>query len=86
MGPGLRLLLLLIVGVVAIAGVISLFGWGPSPKLDVKTPPGIGQKTHATVAVRESARGIAGLRVVLSQNGKEEVLRASVPSPAKPLT
>jgi len=74
MGPGLRLLLLLIVGVVAIAGIISLFGWGPSPELEVKAPPGIGQKTHATVAVRESARGIAGLRVVLSQNGKEEVL------------
>lgn len=74
MGPGLRLLLLLIVGVVAVAGIISLFGWGPSPKLDVKAPPGIGQRTHATVAVRESARGVAGLRVVLSQNGKEEVL------------
>ncbi|HEV8239911.1 MAG TPA: M23 family metallopeptidase [Thermoanaerobaculia bacterium] len=74
MGPGLWLLLLLIVAVVAIAGIISLFGWGPSPKLEVKAPPGIGQRTHAQVAVHESARGLAGLKVVLTQNGKEEVL------------
>jgi murein DD-endopeptidase MepM/ murein hydrolase activator NlpD len=74
MGPGLRLLLFLIVLVVATAGLFSLFGWGPSPKLEVNAPPGIGQRTHANVTVRESARGIAGVRVVLSQNGKEEVL------------
>jgi murein DD-endopeptidase MepM/ murein hydrolase activator NlpD len=75
MGPGLRLLLFLIVLVAAIAGLISLFGWGPSPKVEVKTAaPGIGQRVKVRVAVREPRRGVAGVRVVLSQNGKEEVL------------
>ena len=75
MGPGLRLLLLLIVLVVAVAGVISLFGWGPSPTVDVNTAaPGIGQRIKVAVSAREPRRGLAGLRVVLSQNGKEEVL------------
>jgi len=75
MGPGLRLLLLLIVLVVATAGVLSLFGWGPSPKVDLRAgAPGIGQRTPLSVTVRESARGLAGVRVVLTQNGKDEVL------------
>ena len=85
MGPGLRLLLLLIVAVVAIAGIVSLFGWGPSPKLEVKmAAPGIGQRVPVTINVREGARGVAGVRVVLSQNGKEEVL-AEETHPTRPL-
>ena len=74
MGPGLRLLLLLIVLVVLVAGLISLFGWGPSPRIEVAGPPGIGQRARLGVTVSEPRRGIAGVRVVLSQNGKEEVL------------
>jgi murein DD-endopeptidase MepM/ murein hydrolase activator NlpD len=81
MGPGLRLLLMLIVLVVAVAGLFSLFGWGPSPELEVAAPPGIGQRTRLQVAVREPARGVAGVRVVLSQNGKEEVLAEETLAP-----
>ena len=75
MGPGLRLLLLLVIAVVAVAGIISLFGWGPSPEIEVKTAaPGIGQRVPVAVKVTEGARGVAGVKVVLAQNGKEEVL------------
>jgi hypothetical protein len=75
MGPGLKLLLILIVVVVAVVGVISLFGWGPAPKVEVHAArPGIGQRTPVTVVVREPTRGVAGVKVVLRQNGREEVL------------
>jgi len=85
MGPGFKLLLFLIVLVVAAAGLLSLFGWGPSPEVEVKAgAPGIGQHTPLTVTVREGARGVAGLRVVLRQNGREEVL-AEETHPVRPL-
>jgi hypothetical protein len=75
MGPGLKLLLFLLMLVAATAGVISLFGWGPSPKVEVHTQkPGIGQRTPVVVTVREPARGVAGVRAVLRQDGREEVL------------
>ncbi len=75
MGPGLKLPLAVVVLVVATAGVISLFGWGPAPHLEVKAAqPGIGQHTAVAVTVREPRRGVAGVRVVLRQGDHEEVV------------
>jgi murein DD-endopeptidase MepM/ murein hydrolase activator NlpD len=76
-GPGFKLLLFLVALVAVVAGLLSLFGWGPSPEVEIRPAvAGIGQRTPVTVTVREPARGVAGVRAVLRQNGREEVLAA----------
>ena len=75
MGPGLRLLLGLILLVAVVVGVISLFGWGPDPEVQVQAArPGIGQSTGVTVTVREPWRGVGNVRAVLRQGEREEVV------------
>lgn len=74
-GPGFKLLLGLIVLVAVLAGLLSLFGWGPSPEVEIRPAvAGIGQRSQVTITVREPARGVAGLRAVLRQNDREEEL------------
>ena len=75
MGPGLKLLLGLILLVAVVVGVISLFGWGPDPEVQVQAArPGIGQSTGVTVTVREPWRGVGNVRAVLRQGEREEVV------------
>jgi murein DD-endopeptidase MepM/ murein hydrolase activator NlpD len=75
MGPGLKILLGLVLVVVAVAGLFSLFGWGPDPEVEVKAGrPGIGPRTGLTVTVREPWQGVGHVRAVLRQGEREEVV------------
>ena len=75
MGPGLKLLLGLILLVAVVVGAISLFGWGPDPEVEVEAGrPGIGPSTPVTVVVREPWRGVGNVRAVLRQGEREEVV------------
>src|SRR5688500_18258348 len=75
MGPGLKLLLGLILMVAVVVGVISVFGWGPDPEVEVESGrAGIGPSTPVTVVVREPWRGVGNVRAVLRQGEREEVV------------
>jgi murein DD-endopeptidase MepM/ murein hydrolase activator NlpD len=74
-GPGLKLLLLLIVLLLLAAGLLTLFGWGGPPRIEVKaSKPGIGPGTPVRITVHGPARGIPSLKVTLAQGDHQEVL------------
>ena len=75
MGPGLKILILLVLLIAAGVGALTLFGIGPAPEVKIApAKPGIGPGTPVVVTVSEPRRGVAGVKVVLSQNGRDEVL------------
>ena len=75
MGPGLKLILGLVLLVGLVVAAMSLFAWGPDPNVELKpSRPGIGPATPVSVVVKDPWRGVGNVRAVLKQGEREEVV------------